>query len=186
MHVVQYAQKITEELAGALPVIDEEAGERLTGLLLGGGRVFVAGAGRSGLMGRAFAMRLMHLGLEAYVVGETVTPGIGAGDVLVLGSGSGETRSLLVMAEKAKSAGAQVALVTLNPASSIGAMADLTVRLPGAAKDREAEADSISIQPMGSLFEQSLLLFYDAAVLRMMELRGMETSGMYGKHANLE
>ena len=70
-------------------------------------RIFVAGAGRSGLCMRAFGMRLMHLGKTVYVVGETTTPSIAATDLLILGSGSGRTASLLAMAEQAQRRGAQ-------------------------------------------------------------------------------
>jgi 6-phospho-3-hexuloisomerase len=36
--------------------------------------VLVVGMGRSGLVARGFAMRLRHLGLHSYVLGETITP----------------------------------------------------------------------------------------------------------------
>ncbi|MFD1953552.1 6-phospho-3-hexuloisomerase [Paenibacillus thailandensis] len=153
--------------------------------LLRANRVFVAGAGRSGLMGKAFAMRLMHLGIAAYVVGETITPGIAESDALVLGSGSGETASLTGMAQKAKRLGASVLLVTVNPDSPLSRLADETAVLPAAAKDA-APGSGTTIQPMGSLFEQGLLVFYDAVVLKMMERRQMSGSAMYGSHANLE
>lgn len=92
MDTLKYAQQIIEELQHSISQLDHQEAERMAELLLQSNKVFVAGAGRSGLMGRAFAMRLMHVGKEVYVVGETVTPGIEPGDVLVLGSGSGETR----------------------------------------------------------------------------------------------
>lgn len=185
MDTVEYAQEIVNELQRSVSQLDAAEAERLAELLLRGGKVFVAGAGRSGLMGRAFAMRLMHAGKEAYVVGETVTPGIAAGDVLVLGTGSGETASLLSMAGKAKAVGAAVVAVTISPESSIGRLADLIVRLPGATKE-QTDGGQITIQPMASLFEQTLLLFYDAVILRIMEQTGQTSTRMFGKHANLE
>lgn len=185
METVRYTQEIMNELGRSTPLLDAKEAEALVALVHEADKVFVAGAGRSGLMGRAFAMRLMHAGKEVYVVGETVTPGIGEGDVLVLGSGSGETRSLVAVAEKAKSAGAKVAAVTLAPESMLGRLADLAVKLPGAPKSRSDEG-SPTIQPMASLFEQTLLLFYDSVILRLMELTGQTSSRMFGKHANLE
>lgn len=185
MNTVEYAQEIINELQRSVPQLDAAAAEQLAGLLQRTDRVFVAGAGRSGLMGRAFAMRLMHAGKEAYVVGETVTPGIEAGHVLVLGSGSGETRGLIAMAEKAKALGAAVVAVTLAPESSLGRLADFTVKLPGSPKDQSGSGRG-TIQPMASLFEQTLLVFYDAVILRLMELTGQTTQHMFGKHANLE
>lgn len=185
MGTAGYMQEILKELQRSADGIAAGEAEALAELLQRSGKIFVAGAGRSGLMGKAFAMRLMHAGREAYVVGETVTPGIGPGDVLVLGSGSGETKSLVAMAGKAKALGAAVAAVTIAPESSIGRLADFVVKLPGSPKDQSAGIYS-TIQPMASLFEQTMLLFYDAVILRLMEQTGQTTTHMYGKHANLE
>lgn len=185
MNTMKYAQQIIDELQRSISQINEEEAERMVELLLQSGKVFVAGAGRSGLMGRAFAMRLMHAGKEVYVVGETVTPGIEKGDVLVLGSGSGETKGLISMAEKAKEIGAEVVAVTITPDSTIGRLASYTVKLPGSPKD-QASGSYSTIQPMASLFEQTMLVFYDAIILRMMEKTGQTTKQMFGKHANLE
>lgn len=165
-------------------IAENEAAE-LVERLLQARQIFVAGAGRSGLMMRAFAMRLFQLGLRAYVVGETVTPGMGPEDMLIIGSGSGETRSLVSVAEKATSLGGTVTLITLVPESTIGRLSALTVKLPGSVKDRAGQPYP-TIQPMGALFEQTLLLFGDAVVLRLMELRQDNTATMYGRHANLE
>ncbi|KWX71783.1 6-phospho-3-hexuloisomerase [Paenibacillus jilunlii] len=185
MNTFSYAQQIVNELQRSVAQLGAAEAEQMAELLLRSGRVFVAGAGRSGLMGRAFAMRLMHAGKDAYVVGETVTPGIGPGDVLVLGTGSGETASLLSMAVKAQAVGAAVVAVTISPESSIGQLADHVVKLPGASKE-QAAGGRITIQPMASLFEQTLLLFYDAVILRMMEKTGQTSTRMFGNHANLE
>lgn len=185
MDTLKYAQQIINELQRSISQLDVEEAERMAELLLGAGKVFIAGAGRSGLMGRAFAMRLMHVGKEVYVVGETVTPGIEQGDVLVLGSGSGETKGLISMAEKAKEIGAEVIAVTITPDSTVGRLASYTVKLPGSPKDQAAGSYS-TIQPMASLFEQTMLVFCDAVILRMMEMTGQTTTQMFGKHANLE
>jgi len=92
----------------------------------------------------------MHLGFRVYVIGETVTPGIEEGDLLLIGSGSGETRTLIGMADKAKSLRALVAVLTTQPQSSIGVLSDIVPPLTGAPKD---QADSnLTIQPMGSLY----------------------------------
>lgn len=100
MNTVQYAEEIINELQRSVSRIPVQEAEELAEQVLCAKRIFLAGAGRSGLMGRAFAMRLMHAGKDAYVVGETVTPGIAEGDLLILGSGSGETQSLIAMAQK--------------------------------------------------------------------------------------
>lgn len=185
METTKYTAEIVKELQRSVSLISEEETKIMADMILASRKVFLAGAGRSGLVGRAFAMRLMQMGIAAYVVGETVTPGIAKGDVLIIGSGSGETKSLITMAEKAKSIEASLIAVTIAPESSIGMLADHTVKLPGSPKDR-ANGSYATIQPMASLFEQTLLIFYDAVVLLMMEKQGLDTVGMYGNHANLE
>jgi 6-phospho-3-hexuloisomerase len=175
---------ILEELHSTAALISEQAVENLIAQILQAEKIFVAGAGRSGLMMRAFAMRMMHMGLQAYVVGESTTPGLTSRDLLIIGSGSGETKSLVSMADKAASLKAAIALATVTPESTIGRIADTVIQVPAAAKEK---ADGITtIQPMGSLFEQSLLLLFDGIILNMMNKSGMSSSDMFSRHANLE
>lgn len=185
METSQYLSEVLKELQLVPQLISDTESEQLIHSIATANKVFVAGAGRSGFMIRSLAMRLMHMGVQAYVVGETVTPGLGEGDLLIIGSGSGETKSLTSMAEKAKKLGASLALLTTSPGSTIGKLADIIVKLPGAPKD-PSNKDYQTIQPMGSLFEQTLLLYGDALVLRTMELRKLTSKSMFGQHANLE
>lgn len=150
-------------------------------------RIFVAGAGRSGLMARAFCMRLMHLGLKCYVAGETVTPAFAQGDLLLVASGSGATESLVVMAQKAKQhIHGRLALVTMDGNSPIARLADVTLVIPAPSSKVKRELALDSIQPMGSLFEQSLLLVLDLLILLLMQQNGSAPSAMFDRHANLE
>ena len=186
MNVRSYAEAIKREIDGALSALDPEPCERLAESILRSKRIFLAGMGRSGLIMKSFAMRLMHMGLETHVVGETTTPAIAAGDLLLIGSGSGETESLLAMAGKAKSLGIDVALITIHPGSSIGEHADLVVRVPATTPKSSNPSAATSIQPKGSLFEQTLFLICESVVLRQMEMRGIDAEGMVLHHANLE
>lgn len=176
---------IISELNASVDKVSAVQLEQLTDAIMSAGRIFVAGAGRSGLMMRAFAMRLMHLGFDVYVVGETVTRSLAKGDLLLIGSGSGETRSLLPMAEKAISLEAAVGVLTLSPISTLGKLADIIILLPGAPKDQK-DNEATTIQPMGSLFEQVLLLVCDAVILQLMAKQSSNGKQMYGNHANLE
>jgi 6-phospho-3-hexuloisomerase len=185
MQTTQYVAEILKELNHSADLIADEEAEKLVNGILESKKVFVAGAGRSGFMAKSFAMRMMHMGIDSYVIGETVTPNFEKEDILIIGSGSGETKSLVSMAEKAKSIGGKIATVTIFPDSTIGQLADVTIKLPGSPKD-QSKGDYKTIQPMGSLFEQTLLLFYDAVILRFMEKKGLDTNKMYGRHANLE
>jgi 6-phospho-3-hexuloisomerase len=120
MNAREKALLVVSELREALTRIPLGLTEDVCDVLLNADEIFVAGAGRSGLMAKAFCMRLMHLGLRSFMVGEVVTPNLRNSGVLVICSGSGETKSLVSMAEKAVSIGAPIVLVTINPESTIG------------------------------------------------------------------
>ena len=186
MTYMEDAVTVADELRTTLTSIRPEEAEAFVKLIDEADEIFVNGAGRSGYMGRGFAMRLMHMGLKSYVVGDTVTPNIKAGDVLVVCSGSGETKSLVCNAQKAKSLGAKIALVTINPESTIGKLADAVVEISAPSPKSAKQGQIHSIQPEGSLFEQSLLLFLDLTVIQLMKKHGQTTETMFGRHANLE
>ena len=103
MNTSDYINKVLTELEIALTGINDKEIEKLIQAILTSKKIFLAGAGRSGLMIKAFAMRLIHMGFTAYVVGETITPAIASGDLLIIGSGSGSTDSLVVIVGKARS-----------------------------------------------------------------------------------
>ena len=179
-------KSIVQELGQTMGKIAEAQAEALINAMLAAQRIFVAGAGRSGLMVRAFAMRLMHLGFETHVVGETTTPSLCAADFLLIASGSGATGSLVVMAQKAQKIGAKIGLVTIDPQSPIAQLAAMVLTIP-APSPKVAQATGFrSIQPMGSLFEQCLLLTLDALIMLLMERCGKTADVMFGRHANLE
>lgn len=102
MKTSDYVKAILNELSEHSPDIQDEQAERLVSSIFTARKVFVAGAGRSGLMGKSFAMRLTHIGVKAYVIGETNTPSFTEEDLLIVGSGSGRTETLLVLAKKQK------------------------------------------------------------------------------------
>lgn len=184
-HVGQILETMLHELEQTLLQVQVEQADALAAAILPAKHIFIAGAGRSGFAGRGFAMRLMHMGFAVYVVGETVTPSIGEQDLLLIISGSGETGSLLAMANKACAIGAHVSLITTQPQSTIAKMADAVVHIPAPTKAEVGQRPA-SIQPMGSLFEQSAWLFLDAVILGLMELRGEDSAHMFTRHANLE
>ena len=186
MNTVEYSKAIVAELDRTLSRISVPDAEKLSNALLSAKKVLVGGAGRSGLAVKAFAMRLMHMGFDVYVVGETITPSLEPADLLVIGSGSGETGSLVAMAHKAKKIGPKLAVVTIFPESSIGRLADIAITIAAPTPKVENDSGVESIQPMGSLFEQSLLLFLDSMILRLMEKRGNNSNLMFTRHANLE
>jgi 6-phospho-3-hexuloisomerase len=97
-------------------------------------KIFVVGQGRSGFVGRAFALRLMNMGLTVYFLGETVTPAAGKDDLIIAISGSGTTKITLTASSTAKEIGARVVAVTSYPESPLGNLADLAVPIGGRTK----------------------------------------------------
>lgn len=147
-------------------------------------RVFVLGAGRSGLALRLTAMRLMHLGLDVHVVGDTTTPAIAADDLLLTASGSGTTESIVRAAERASAIGARIAAITTAEASPLSELADVVVRVPAAQKlDRSADA---SQQYAGSLFEQAVVVIGDGLFHALWQREGTSADDLWPRHANLE
>lgn len=150
-------------------------------------RIFVAGAGRSLLMIRGFAMRLMHAGFTVYVVGETITPAIESEDLLLIASGSGETGTLKSIAMKCKKIGAALGVITTNSNSALAQMADFIVEVVAATTKRQ-DNQATSVQPGANTFEQCVLLVGDALVIRLMSAKSMEKNNaeLMKRHANLE
>lgn len=145
-------------------------------------RIFVSGKGRSGFVANSFAMRLNQLGKQAFVVGESTTPSIKDNDLFIVISGSGSTEHLRLLASKAKSIKSKVVLLTTKKDSVIGKIADKALVLPAGTKYNEEG----SIQPLGSLFEQSSQIFLDSVVIGLMEELKISEKTMQDNHANLE
>lgn len=177
---------IVDELSQTLSRIDNDKAQQFLDCLMEADEIFCAGAGRSGFQVKGFAMRLMHMGCKSYVVGETCTPNITDNGLLVICSGSGSTKSLVNHAQKAKEVGAKIALITINPDSPIAQMADVVIVIPAVSPKSAVQGDVVSIQPMGSLFEQSEGLFLDSIIVMLMERKGMDSDTMFGRHANME
>lgn len=189
MSATNYAAQVLDELAKALTAVDDAAVDALASEIDKASSIFVAGAGRSGLAMRAFAMRLMHLGRQVYVVGETTTPGITERDLLIIGSGSGATQSLVAIASRARNEfGAPIALLTIYPQSAIGQLAQVlvTIEAPTTKVAAAGARAATSIQPMGALFEQALFILLDIVILKLMDRAGEASTTMFKRHANLE
>ncbi|HUR64092.1 MAG: 6-phospho-3-hexuloisomerase [Thermoplasmata archaeon] len=145
-------------------------------------RVFLYGRGRSGFVARAFAVRLMHLGYQTYVVGETITAPVKRDDVVVLVSGSGSTYPVVMTAELGRRQGATVVAITADPESEIARLAHVVVPL----LPPDGNGQRAKLAPLGTLFETSAWLFFDAVVAMLMERLGETEALMRKRHATLE
>ena len=181
-----YYPFIVQEIEHSLELVNEKNYSEFVTQLLLAPSIFLAGAGRSGLIMRCFAMRLMHLGLQVRIIGEIITGAVKKDDVLLIGSGSGETDSLVSIAKKGKSLGVNLLLICTNSESSISKLANNCLLIP-APSPKLAQAQSFSsTQPMGNLFEQSLLVLLDSMACSMMNQMRMNSEKMFLNHANLE
>ena len=146
--------------------------------VLSAGQIVVAGRGRSGMMGRAFARRLGQMGLRVWGLDDTTVPRLGAGDLLIACTGSGETPTVLSLLSTARSGGARVLVVTRAPARP-EITADVVVELP-------VPASGGKVFPLGTLFEASLLAYLDQVVVDLVAALGATESDLGARHTNLE
>jgi 6-phospho-3-hexuloisomerase len=196
-HRVQDNMKLMASRIRAIAnTMSDEEVESFIEKLLEAKRIYVMGAGRSGLVAKAFAMRLMHLGLQAFVVGETITPALNAGDIMVIFSGSGRTRTIADIAETAKEIGAKICLITSNANSRIGKISDCIVIIENqrdaAGNDdvefeiRQMMGEHKSFAPLGTLFETTSMIFADAVISRLMEITKTDENALKNRHTNIE
>jgi 6-phospho-3-hexuloisomerase len=189
-------QLMATRVASIADTISDDEISRFIDLLLEAERIYVMGAGRSGLVAKAFAMRLMHLGLSSFVVGETITPSFTPRDVMVVLSGSGKTKTVADIAETAKEIGGRVGLITSNADSRIGRIANCIVILESLRDEipddstefdiRQMTGEHKSFAPLGTIFETTSMIFVDAIISRLMELRKIDENQLKSRHTNME
>ncbi|TDL30898.1 6-phospho-3-hexuloisomerase [Jeotgalibacillus sp. S-D1] len=178
-------ETVSGEVTSVLKNVKEAEAQAVSRELAAANRIFITGEGRSGLMGKAFAMRLMHGGFQVYVLGETITPSIAKGDLLVAISGSGSTGAIVQFAFKARESGAKVLLVTTNKQSKLGDISDEVLVIPAATKYRR-EDEPETIQPLGNQFDQAVHLVLDAIIIGTLQTGDDDYSAMTRRHANME
>ncbi len=173
---------------------DEQIEELIQYILQAKGKkVLVLGSGRSGFVGRAFALRLMQSGFNVYVSGETITPALSPDDLILAISGSGTTKVVVTQAEIAKEVGAKVVSLTSHPDSRLGQLSDHVVIIKGRTKE-EVDIDFVRRQitgeydmaPLGTMFELSALLFLDGVIADIMKRLGQNEIDLRRRHAHTQ
>jgi len=172
---------ILDKISSILGATNDDYNQQLTNMLDRANRIFVSGAGRSGLICKFFAMRLMHSGYDVSVVGEIVTPSIKKGDLLIVISGSGETEQLIAFTKRAREVGASIMLISAKGDSTIGDMADAVFQI-----GRADQYGKTLGMPMGTIFELSTLSFLEALVSHLIHEKVIPEEEMRYRHANLE
>lgn len=183
--ITDNVKKILNEIDAVLSKVDEHEVDLFVNRILGAKKIVAVGAGRVGSATWGFVMRLGHLGLSAHMIGDATVPAIGEEDLLLVSSGSGETQTIYDLVEIAKKNKATIALVTGNPESRMGKLADVIVKIAAPSKTKAVEG-FVSVQPMTTLNEQCLGIFFDAVVLRLMAEMGETHETMWARHSNLE
>ncbi|MCW7076034.1 MAG: 6-phospho-3-hexuloisomerase [Candidatus Syntropharchaeales archaeon] len=187
---------IKDQINETIETIDEKAVKALIDVILDADKIFVMGAGRSGLVAKAFAMRLMHLGFNVYVAGETTTPAVEKGDLVIAISGSGETLNIANMARVAKSRGVLIGSVTSVPSSTLGKLSDVILEVRGRFDrkyvggedytERQIKGEYRSLTPLGTVFEVLSLVVLDAVIAELMAVIGASEEDLKARHAVLE
>ena len=174
--------------------LDTDSAKRLVDEIMDAKRIFIMGAGRSGLAARAFAMRLMHMGFNVYVVGETTTPAVAVEDLVIAVSGSGETTSIANLGGIAKRIGSKLATITSNKDSTLGRISDVVVIVPGRTKEDVSHEDYHArrmmgypqLAPLGTIFEITALVFLDAIISELMVKTGASEAELKKRHTVFE
>jgi len=182
-------------IGGVIQSIDEAEIGRMIDVIMAvrDDKILLLGTGRSGFVGRAFALRLMHLGFSVYVSGETITPALSNDDLVLVISGSGTTTTVVAQAEVAKSVGSRVVAVTSHLDSPLGRTADEVVLVKGRTKiDQITDYEGRQISgvydnaPLGTMFELSVMVFLDSVIAALMQRLGIHEIDLRARHANAE
>lgn len=181
---MQTISAILGELTTVCSKVSKEQYQNLVEIFKEDKTFYFSGEGRSGLIGKAIAMRLMHGGKKVYVIGETITPAITENDVLIILSGSGKTAHSTHVGQSAAKVGASVFLVTTNREALENEWVQYGLLIPAATKYRLPDEPE-TIQPLGNQFDQSAHLILDAAIIDSLHSSSMPEE-MRKKHSNLE
>lgn len=176
-----HRKRIIEKISSVLEATADSYEQSLTEILDKSSRIFISGAGRSGLVSRFFAMRLMHAGYNVYIVGEVVTPSIQKGDLFIVITGSGETETMIAFCKRAQKQGASIVTISTKKESTIANMSDMVIQV-----GNEESYSKVAGMPMGTTFELSTLLFLEAIVAHIIHEKGIAEEVMRSVHANLE
>lgn len=178
------ARQILAEIDRVLAGVDSQQVDALLASITGAHKVVVYGLGREGLVMRSFAMRLMHLGVPAAVVGDMTTPPVGPGDLFLVSCGPGHLSTVEALAGVAQRAGARVAMLTVQPDARLPGSADQLLVLP--AQTMAEQEDSSGGQAMGSAYEQAMWVLFDAIVPMLQVRLGQSVAELRARHTNLE
>lgn len=182
----ELAARAALEMGRAVQAVDPGSVAAMVETLAQAGRIVCHGVGREGLMMRALAMRLYHMGLDAHVAGDMSCPPVGPGDLLLVSAGPGGFATVNGLIGVAKGAGARVACVTAQGRGSAAALADLVLVIPAQTMADDQGPAAASVLPMGSLYEGAQYLTFELLILALRDHLGVSAGAMRARHTNLE
>lgn len=185
MTLKETAAQAMAEVGSVLDAALPDQIEAMAGPIRAARRIALHGVGREGLMMRALAMRLFHMGYDAHVVGDMTTPPLGDGDLLIVSAGPGHFATVAALVEVAQAAGAACLCITAEPDGIVPRAADHVAVLPAQTMARDADAPS-SVLPMGSLYEAVQFMAFEILVLHLRAVEAMDPAAMRARHTNLE
>lgn len=192
-YVISSMDLMANHLHNVVEELDRKSVKKMLEYIINSRAIFVMGAGRSGLVGRAFAMRLMHLGFISYVVGESTTPAVTNEDTVIAISGSGQTNSIAELGKITKDIGAKLITITSNKDSLLGNISDAVVNVAGRTKndvggyvERHIRGEYAYLTPLGTSFETSATVFLDGAIAELIYITGASEEDLKSRHNKLE
>lgn len=185
MNIAERYAQIIDEITPVVTNIDQSQFDEFCGEIISKKRIFLLGLGRSGLIARMFAMRLVQAGINACMVGDCTTPAITGDDLFIAISGSGNTSGIINIASIAKNVGARVAGISYNKDGKLFAMAERKLFLP-VPTDMARPGKVGGTQVLGTLFDQSLQICTTLLIEALIARLGVDDVQMQQNHANLE
>ncbi len=176
---------VLNEIESVLKQSDFSQIEPFVSSIIGSNKIVVLGAGRVGFVMKSFGMRLSHLGKECFFWGDANVPKLSSNDLLIIGSGSGNTSSIVNIVDIAVRNGIKVICITANKESQVVKHSSNFILLNSNTKETSKKSN-ISKQPMTTLFEQSLWIFLDSLVLKLMDCMNETNESMQERHNILE
>jgi 6-phospho-3-hexuloisomerase len=171
--------------------LDKTELKKVISVLLKAKKIYVLGIGHSGMFGKIFAMKLNHVGLEAYTVFDEINPPFDKEDVFIAISQSGETSTIITLAQKAKKLGGKVVAIVSVAGSTLAKIADATLKIEEYARGVRFQAlaaigDTQSQNLLGLLFGFSIYVLFYTIVIMIAKERGETPESINARHANLQ
>jgi len=154
-------------------------------------KVFVLGVGHSGAIGKTFCMKLAHIGIRSYSVFDEIIPPFDRDTLLIAISQSGETTTVVSLAEKAVRLGGRVLAITGNRSSILARIANALLVISPLKANYELQGLSAfgncsDRNVRGAVFGYGIYVVGYSLVVALASLRNESSVSIDARHATLE